>query len=420
MHVLILGAGVIGLTTAYTLAREGHAVTLLDAEPAVARGASAANGGQLSYSYVAPFAGPGVIGKVPGWMLDPDGPLRFRPEADPHQWKWLWRFIRACNADTAAQTTRRLLLLAYLSRDLTREVAARGVAEFGFDHAGKLVLQPDAAAMAGARRQMELQAALGSEQRALSRDECVALEPALARIAHRIGGGIHTPSEDAGDCALFCEGLAAWLTRSNLAVTLRLGVRARQIIRAEGRIRGVLTDVGVIEADAVVVCLGLGARALLRPLGQDAPIYPLKGYSLTLPVLREDAAPRVSVTDSASKVVYARLGGALRIAGMADVVGVDHRLHERRLSTLIRLGRSAFPEAGDWEGALRPWTGLRPYTPTGLPLVGRSRAAPNLYLNTGHGGLGWTLAMGSAALLAACLANRQPPIPTDGFDPGPA
>lgn len=418
MHVLILGAGVIGLTTAYTLAREGHSVTLLDAEPAVARGASAANGGQLSYSYVAPFAGPGVLGKVPGWLLDPDGPLRFRPEADPHQWKWLWRFIRACNADTAAQTTRRLLLLAYLSRDLMREVTARGVAEFGFAHAGKLVLQPDAAAMAAARGQMALQAELGSVQQALDRDSCVALEPALAHIAHRIAGGIHTPGEDAGDCALFCDGLATWLARSNLAVTLRLGLRARQIIRADGLVRGVLTDAGVIEGDALVVCLGLGARALTRPLGLDLPIYPLKGYSLTLPVAREDAAPRVSITDSASKVVYARLGSMLRVAGMADVVGADPRIQEARLTTLIRQARAAFPEAGAWEGPLRPWTGLRPFTPTGLPLIGCTRAAPNLYLNTGHGGLGWTLAMGSAAVLAAQVAGRPPPIPTDGFTPG--
>jgi D-amino-acid dehydrogenase len=159
---------------------------------------------------------------------------------------------------------------------------------------------------------------------------------------------------------------------------------------------------------------------LTRPLGLDLPIYPLKGYSLTLPVAREDAAPRVSVTDSASKVVYARLGGALRVAGMADMVGVDPRLHEARLTTLIRQARAAFPQAGAWDGPLRPWTGLRPHTPTSLPLLGRTHAAPNLYLNTGHGGLGWTLAMGSAAVVAAQLAGRPPPIPTDGFAPAPA
>jgi D-amino-acid dehydrogenase len=262
---------------------------------------------------------------------------------------------------------------------------------------------------------MALQAQWGSAQQALSREECVALEPALAGIAGRIAGGVYTPSEDAGDCRLFCEGLAAHLARGNNAVTFRLGTRVRQIIRAEGRVRGVLTEAGVIEADALVLCLGNGARALTRPLGLDLPIYPMKGYSITLPVARDDAAPRVSVTDTQHKVVYARLGARLRVAGMADIVGADTRIAEKRLTTLIRQARAAFPEAGDWQGPLEPWAGLRPATPTGLPLLGRTSAAPNLYLNTGHGSLGWTLAMGSAAVIAAEVAGRAPPIPMEGF-----
>lgn len=418
MHVLILGAGVTGLTTAQALAAEGHAVTVLDAEPRVGQGASFANGAQLSYSYVAPFAGPGVIGKVPGWMLDPDGPLRFRPRADPGQWKWLIAFLRACNATRAEQTTRRLLLLSYLSRDLMRELVAREGFDFAFAPSGKLVLQPDAAAMAAARRQMELQAALtlpgGAEQRALSREECLALEPALSGIAHRIAGGIHTVSEDAGDCRLFCEGLAQSLTRSNAAVTLQLGTRVTQIIRAEGRVRGVMTSAGVIEADAVVLAFGVGARALARPLGLDLPIYPLKGYSLTLPILRDEAAPRISVTDSAAKIVYARIGQRLRVAGMADLVGYSTALEEKRLSTLIRLARAAFPEATDWR-ELNPWAGLRPATPSGLPILGRAPGMEGLFLNLGQGSLGFTLAMGSAAVLAAGIAGRPAPIPLDGF-----
>ena len=414
MRVLILGAGVTGLTTAQALADEGHAVTVVDTESRAGQGASYANGGQLSYSYVAPFAGPGIIGKVPGWMLDPDGPLRFRPRADPGQWKWLIAFLLACNATTAEQTTRRLLLLGGLSRDLMREFSARADFRFAFAPAGKLVLQPDAAAMEAARRQMDHQAAWGSVQRALSREECVALEPALAGIAHRITGGIHTASEDTGDCRLFCEGLAQSLAHSNAAVTLQLGTRVTQIIRAEGRVRGVVTTQGVMEADAVVLALGVGARALARPLGLDLPIYPLKGYSLTLPIQRDSAAPRISVTDSAAKVVYARIGTHLRVAGMADVVGYSTTLEEKRLSTLIRQARAAFPDATDWR-ELSPWAGLRPATPTGLPILGRVRGVPGLYLNLGQGSLGFTLAMGSAAVLAAEIAGRPPPIPLEGF-----
>jgi D-amino-acid dehydrogenase len=273
---------------------------------------------------------------------------------------------------------------------------------------------PDAAAVAGARRQVALQAEWGSEQEVLGRDECLALEPALTGIAHRIAGGVHTISEDAGDCQLFCEGIAARLASSNHAVSFLLGTRVTQIIRAEGRVRGVQTSAGVIEADAVVVALGTGARALLRPLGMDLPIYPLKGYSLTLPIARADSAPRISVTDSAAKVVYARLGNRLRVAGMADVVGYSRDFDEKRLSTLVRQAREAFPDAADWT-ELNPWTGLRPATPTGLPLLGKAPGMEGLFLNLGQGGLGFTLAMGCAAMVTAAIGGRPAPIPADGL-----
>lgn len=414
MHVLILGAGVVGLATAHALAAEGHRVTVMDAEAAVGRGASFANGGQLSYSYVAPFAGPGVVGKVPGWILDPDGPLRFRPQLDPHQWAWLGRFLLACRGSVAEQTTEHLLRLAALSRALTRELVALPDMRFDFSPSGKLVLQPDGAAMDGARRQMELQAALGSEQRALSRDECLGLEPALRHIAHRIAGGILTPSEEAGDARLFCEALAARLAAGNAGVSFQMRTRARQLVRAEGRIRAVVTDGGTFEADSFVLALGTGARRLVTPLGMELPIYPLKGYSLTLPITDDKAAPRLSVTDSAAKVVYARLGQRLRVAGMADVVGYSTDIEEKRLTTLIRQARAAFPDSTHWR-ELNPWAGLRPATPTGLPILGRAPAAENLWLNVGQGSLGFTLAMGSAAVVAALMAGRPPPISAEGF-----
>ncbi|MCS6892157.1 MAG: D-amino acid dehydrogenase [Rhodovarius sp.] len=414
MRVCVLGAGVVGLASAYLLAREGHAVTVLDAEAGPGRMTSYANGAQLSYAYVAPFAAPGLLRKLPGWLADRDGPLRLRPELSWHQLRWLWRFWRACNAAQVERTTAALLALGALSRELTREVTAREALDYAFARAGKLVVYRDAAALREAAAQVALQRRLGVEQEVLDRAGCLAVEPALAGMAERIAGGVWTPGEDAGDCHLFCEGLVAVLQRSNFRVSFRFGTRVTQLLSAGGRVIGAATPHGVEEAEAFVLALGNGARALAAPLGLDLPIAPLKGYSLTVPVT--GPAPQVSVTDAAAKVVYARLRDRLRIAGMADLVGADHRFDNRRLDSLLRLARRAFPEASDWR-ELKPWVGLRPATPTGLPLIGRAPGWPNLYLNVGQGALGFTLAMGSAALLADAMAERRPPIDAAAFAP---
>jgi D-amino-acid dehydrogenase len=373
---------------------------------------SRANGGQLSYSYVAPFAAAGVIGKVPGWLLDPDGPLRFRPDFTWGQVTWLYKFLRACNTATSARTTAALLHLAYLSRGALHELVEREALDFAFAHSGKLVVYSDIAGFEGAKRQMDMQAAMGSEQQALSAQECLTLEPALAHIAGRLVGGIHTPSEESGDCHLFCQGIERVLRASNFDVTFHYGQRVAQLLTAGGRVVGAATAHGVHEGDAFILALGNGARALAAPIGIDVPIQPLKGYSVTLPIT--GAAPAVSITDAAAKVVYARLGNSLRVAGMADVVGQDPRFDNRRLDTLLRQARAAFPAASDWT-ELRPWTGLRPATPTGLPLLGPTARWRNLHLNLGQGSLGFTLAMGSAAIVADILAGRPPPIAMEGL-----
>lgn len=412
MHVVVLGAGVVGLAAAYMLVRDGHSVTVLEGEASPGMATSRANGGQLSYSYVAPFAGPGVVGKVPGWLLDPDGPLRFRPDFTLGQLSWLMGFLRACNATTAARTTASLLRLAYLSRDLLHELVLRESLDFAFARSGKLVVYSDTAGFEAARRQMDGQAALGSEQRAVSAAECLGVEPSLTHIAHRLVGGIYTPGEDAGDCHLFCLGLERLLRHSNFDVRFHFNTRVTQLLTAGGRVVGAATREGVHEGDAFILAFGNGARALAAPLGVDVPIQPLKGYSLTVPI--SGAAPAISITDAAAKVVYARLGASLRIAGMADVVGNDPRFDNRRLDTLLRQARAAFPEASDWR-ELQPWTGLRPATPTGLPLLGPTARWPNLHLNLGQGSLGFTLAMGSAAIIADIIAGRPPPIAMDGL-----
>jgi D-amino-acid dehydrogenase len=414
MKICILGAGVVGLTTAYMLAREGHEVQVLDAEAGPGLGTSYGNGAQLSYSYVAPFAAPGVVSKVPGWLLDPDGPMRLRPDFTWNQIRWMYRFWRACNATQSDATTAALLRLAFHARAQVHELVEREGLDFAYSRAGKLVVYSDAAGLEAAKRQVAMQAAFGSEQEALGREECLSREPALANIAHRIAGGIWTPGEDAGDCHLFCTGLDTLLRGSNFNVAFHYGTRVTQLLTAGGRVVGAATPKGVFEADAFVLCLGIGARALAGPIGIDLPIYPLKGYSYTVPA--KAGAPHVSITDSKAKVVYARLGGRLRIAGMADVVGEDRRFDNRRLDTLLRQAREAFPDAADWN-ELHPWTGLRPATPTGLPIIGRSRPWSNLVLNVGQGALGFTLGMGCGALVADALAGRPMGIAAGEFAP---
>ncbi|WP_420992890.1 D-amino acid dehydrogenase [Cupriavidus sp. 30B13] len=424
MKVVIVGAGVIGMSTAWRLAADGHEVIVLERRDGPGEETSFANGGQLSYSYVAPLAGPGVLAKVPGWLLRADSPMRFRPSLDPAQWRWLAAFARACNAAASEATTRKLLRLAFYSRDLMQAFVDSEPADFGFARRGKLIVHRDAASFGAACRLLDYQASLGCEQQALDRDATVALEPALAGIRGEIAGAIHTPSEEVADCHRFCLSLA-WLLHDRPGVSLRFGAEVQGIEReggsgggrGGGRITGVRTAGGIERADAVVVAGGMGSVNLLRPLGLRVPLWPLKGYSITVPIRAGVTAPHISITDFARKIVYARIGNTLRVAGMADLVRGDTVIDRSRIATLAGETRALFagvaPDAEVPE-QLQPWTGLRPATPSGLPLVGESRLR-GLWLNLGHGALGFTLAMGSAGLLADRLAGRKPAVEAGDF-----
>ena len=426
MRIAVLGAGVTGLTTAYFLARDGHQVEVVERNDGVAREASFANGAQLSYSYVAPLAGPSVLPKIPPWLLRADSPLRFFPQLDPQQWLWLLEFVLACNRKQSESSTQHLLELSFFSRRLMHTfVKEEEAIDFGYAKNGKLVLYSDQASFEAARRLLDFQRQLGCEQAALMRGECLALEPAIAHptstLAKRIVGGIHTPSEEVGDCYRFCTGLEKRL--KSLGVVLRFNTTIRALEAKGGKLSAVITDAGKIGAEQFVLSLGTQSPHLVRPLGLRLPIYPLKGYSITLPLPEGGAAPRlsVSITDFARKIVYAPIAGAggeaLRVAGMADIAGYSSDPDPARLGLLFKEAQAAFPAATDYSRgpqAMQPWAGLRPATPKGTPLLGRSAYA-NLILNCGHGALGWTLALGSARIAADLIAGNKPALDIGAF-----
>jgi len=401
MHVCVLGAGIVGLATAWQLNRQGFQVSVID-RAAPGAGASGGNGAQLSYSYVQPLADPSIWKQLPRLLLSPSSPLKLRPQLDPLQWRWALAFLAACNARTSRASTASLLALAARSRAAFEAMRADIAPDCDFSATGKLVLYAGAASLAGAQRQLDLQRAMGSQQRLVTADECIAIEPALASYRARIAGAVHTPSECAADCLKVCTELLRALRARG--VRFLLDTEITGFDARDGRVAAVHTAAGDVAADAFVMALGTASHRLGRQLGAYLPVYPLKGYSITLEVdPAAGAAPRVSVTDSARKVVFARIGSRLRVAGMAELVGHDASIPAQRIEALAQATRAVFPHAGRLD-ALQPWTGMRPATPTGVPIVGRLEGAPsNMVFNTGHGALGFTLAFGSAERVAQAL-----------------
>jgi D-amino-acid dehydrogenase len=413
LNVTVIGAGITGLATAWWLARDGHTVTVLDeaAEPGL--GASFANGAQLSYSYVAPLAEPAVLRSLPKYLLDRNGPLRFVPRADPAQWSWLLRFLAACNAGAAARGTANLLRLAAASREALGAMLAATPMEFDHARNGKLVVQSSPAAMQAAVAQMRLQATLGCEQQALTAEECLTLEPGLASIRARLVGGILTPSEEVGDCHKLCLELARVLALPEFGATLLLGTRVERLVIESGRLRAVRTSHGAHEAELTVLAAGVASHAIGRSAGVMVPVLPIRGYSITAPIRASNRGPRHSITDSARKTVYAPLAATLRVAGFAEIG--TRGPTPGRVEALARETDTVFPGACD-TAAAGTWTGLRPATPTSLPMIGPTRIQ-GLAINTGQGALGFTLAAGSARLLADLVAGRAPIVDPSPFRP---
>jgi D-amino-acid dehydrogenase len=409
LKIVVLGAGIIGVTTAFELAERGHQVTLLDRREAAGLETSYANGGQLGASEVAPWAGPEVPGLVLRWLGRADAPFRLRLKADPEQWLWLMRFLMRCRASARAERVLPNLALALFSQARMDMIAARFVdkpIEFNESRAGILQIFHHERALKEAADGMEKMRRAGLEQTVLSARECASLEPALGPAFQKgeIAGGIHCPSDRSGDAHLFTTRLAEEAQR--LGVAFITGAEVTGLETQGDRITGVRTRAWLFGADAVVLAAGVGTARLARLAQLRIPVYPLKGYSVTLPA-RGETGPRVSITDEARKIVISRLGDRLRTAGTAEVGGYDTTLEMPRARSVLQATVDLFPQMNDVAASATFWTGLRPMSSDGSPIIGQAGRFTNLYLNTGHGSLGWTLGAGSAAALADLICGTR-------------
>lgn len=393
---IVLGAGVVGVATAYALARRGVAVTIVDRAAGPGQGTSFANGAQLSYAYADALAGPGLLRRLPGLAIGMDPVFRLRWRADPGLLRWLLAFLRNCTAARFHQNTLAMLQLTLESRLALHALLDRHPLAFAHRVAGKLHVFESEAAFADARALMAVKMAAGVRQQALTPGEAIAIEPALESSRSRMAGAVHSPEDEVGDPYLFCRALLNVLVR-DYGVQVRFGAAATRIQPTGGRLRLITSDGQCLSADTIVLCAGIGAAPLLRPLGIRLPIRPMKGYSITAEP--GPLAPGVSITDVARKLVFCRLGRQMRIAGLAELGNGDPRVNRKQRDALIASARASLPDAVDWSGPIDDWAGLRPMTPDSLPLIATAR--PGLVLNLGHGALGWTAAMGSGERAAA-------------------
>lgn len=424
-HVVVIGAGIVGVASAYELALRGVSVTLVERREGAGLETSRANGGQLSACEVAPWAGPEVPGLILKWMGRDDAPFRLRLKPDPEQWLWLMRFLSRCRAGARAERVLPNLQLALLTRarlEAYREAFADRGETLDMDHAQNGILRVfrDAHGLKEARQGMARMAQAGIEQRELNPADCVELEPALASAFQKdeIAGGIYCPSDGMGDAHLFSRELAAAAER--LGVRFRTASEVEAIEVHDGRTTGIRLADELVAADAVVVAAGPMTMRLLKPLGIRLPIYPVKGYSVTLPLGESElAAPNVSITDEARKVVVSRLGTRLRAAGQAEIGGYDLTLEMPRARSVFHALQGLLPQMGPLESRAEYWCGLRPMSPDGSPIIGaltaRGRPIQGLFVNGGHGTLGWTMGAGSAAALADLICGSAPQLDLTPF-----
>jgi D-amino-acid dehydrogenase len=406
MKVAVLGSGVIGVTTAYYLALAGHEVVVMDRQPGPALETSFANAGEISPGYASPWAAPDIPLKAMKWLFMRYSPLILRPKPDPRMLAWMLAILRNCTSARYARNKVRMVRLAGYSREMLIKLRADTGIQYDQRMRGTLQLFRTQHQLDGMARDVAVLRAGGVPFEILDRQGCIAAEPGLAFASGPFMGGLRLPDDETGDCFKFTNALADRAAAQGVQFQFDTAI---EVVETDTRgITAVRTNRGVVTADAYAVALGSFSPALVRPLGIRLPVYPVKGYSITAPVIQEARAPVSTVMDESYKVAITRLGDRIRVGGMAEISGFSTTLPASRRAILVRSVGSLFPGAGDLEAA-RFWSGLRPMTPDGPPVIGAT-AIPNLFLNTGHGTLGWTMACGSGQVLADIVSGRKPAI----------
>jgi D-amino-acid dehydrogenase len=411
MDVIVLGGGVIGVSCAWQLAQAGHRVTVVERQPAAALETSYANAGEVSPGYSAPWAGPGVPIKAIKWLLMQHRPLVIRPHFDLNLLRWGAAMLRNCTAARYEVNKGRMVRLAEYSRDCLRALRADTGIAYDERMQGTLQLFRTQAQLDGAAVDIAILQRYGVGHELLDRDGCIRHEPALAHVRDKFVGGLRLPGDETGDCFKFTQNLAALAAQRG--VQFRWGTKIERLSFKGQQIDGVVTDAGTLKADAYLVALGSFSPLLLAPLGIRIPVYPVKGYSITVPIADAGGAPESTVMDETHKVAVTRLGDRIRVGGTAELAGYTLKLHEARRATLAHVVSDLFPQGGDVSRA-EFWCGLRPMTPDGTPVVGGTRL-PNLFLATGHGTLGWTMAAGTGRVMADLISGRAPQIDMAGL-----
>ena len=406
MRIVILGAGVIGVTSAWYLAQAGHEVVVIDRQAGPALETSFANAGEISPGYSSPWAAPGIPAKAVKWLFMRHAPLILHPQINAPTVRWLLALLRNCTSSRYALNKARMVRLAEYSQVVQTALNEELGLEYDHRTQGTLQLFRTQKQLDGIYKDTEVLREGGVPFEVLDQDGCIRAEPGLKATRDLFVGGLRLPRDETGDCFKFTNALADHATAQG--VTFQYGTTIQGLIAEGGRVTGVKTDKGVVTADAYVLALGSYSPQMVKPLGMTLPVYPVKGYSITAPIIDEPAAPVSTIMDESYKVAITRLGDRIRVGGMAEISGYNNVLPEQRRNTLEHSVGSLFPGAGDLKAASY-WSGLRPMTPDGTPVIGKTKL-DNLFLNTGHGTLGWTMACGSARVIADIIDGRAPDI----------